>query len=262
MRRHAVGRVIALVLVGVVGSGCGYSDVRARCPGCVVLDRNAAPAPLPAGTRTAVILVEGLLGFGWEWDGAVAMLAARPATATRVFHWPPSASLGRSARELASALNALLRTAPDGARDFVVFGHSAGGLVAAFAAAQLTVPAGRRVHIASVGAPYAGMHVRPSSDGEDMLWSPLALSIGGTFRRYPTPAPRVSCESFVTAWPGDPVMKPRFGHDPGDPRVGPPGPRHLLPPGSDHNQVLTAIVFDVLNRLTSNGSSTTFRAHP
>jgi hypothetical protein len=58
----------------------------------------------------------------------------------------------------------------------------------------------------------------------------------------------VRIEHWVTPWPGDPVMKPRFGHSPDDPDVAPHGARRI-PPGTDHNHVLAEVVRRVIREI-------------
>ncbi len=239
-------RPIAAVVLVVVVSGCGYTAVKTECPACTVISRHQPPPSLSPDLDTVYILVPGILGFGWEWDEPLAVLRAQPRAAVLVFEWSPWSPLGAVAEDLARAVDQTLARPP--LSRVVVLAHSAGGLAAAHAAALLHVPAAAHVDLFIVGAPYAGMHVLPMQPTPDLLWTPLPAAIGGEFRRYPTPAPRVTVESWMTAWPPDDVMKPRFGHDPGDPRVGPPGVRHAVPPGTDHNRVLLQVVREVVGR--------------
>lgn len=229
-------------------AGCGYTYVRDYCPSCVVFERGGEAPAVPAGTRSLFVIVPGLLGYAWEWDAPRALLSAVPASVTEVYAWPMWSSLGEVAGELATQLNRLLSRLPPSVERVIVLGHSAGGLVTAFAAARLEVPEGRRVLVVNVGAPYAGMHTTPDDGPSDEIWSPFPFLVGASLTRYPPPARGVTVESWVTSWPADPVMQPRFGHRPDDPRVGPPGPRHLVPPGIDHNRVLEVVVRELLAR--------------
>lgn len=228
-------------------AGCGFTHPREQCRTCIVYDRHDPPAAVPAGTRQVVILVGGMLGFGWEWDKPLGRIAAEEDTQVQVFHWPMSSSLGAAARDFAARTNQLLGRLPPSVGRVLVFAHSAGGMITAFALDRLRVPAGVRLHVVNVGAPYAGMHTA-FIESRDGIWAPLVIALGGTFTRYPRPAPRITVESWVTPWPGDPVMQPHYGHDPADPRVGPPGPRRQLPPGTDHNHTLEYVVRAVLDR--------------
>ena len=229
-------------------SGCGYSYVRDYCPGCVVFERGVEAPAVPAGTRTLFVLVPGMLGYGWEWDAPRSLLAQVPSSVTQVYGWPMWSSLGRVAGDFAEHLNRILARLPGSVRQVIIIGHSAGGLVTAFASSQLEVPAGCRVLIANVGAPYAGMHTTPDDNPPNQIWTPFPFTMGGRLTRYPLPARGVTVESWVTGWPADPVMRPRFGHRPDDPRVGPPGERHAVPPGIDHNRVLEVVVRTLVGR--------------
>ena len=75
-----LNRVALLVCLSISLGGCGYTYVRNQCPSCVVIEKGVPPARVPDGTRTIVLLVEGLLGFGWEWDEPRALLAREPAS--------------------------------------------------------------------------------------------------------------------------------------------------------------------------------------
>ncbi|MSP60023.1 MAG: hypothetical protein EXR72_06715 [Myxococcales bacterium] len=206
------------------------------------------PRAVPAGTRAVFVLVPGMLGYGWEWDQPKALLDAAPATVTQVFSWSPWSSLGRVAEDFAHGMNALSARLPESVERVVIIGHSAGGLITAFAAPLLIAPPGRRILVVNVGAPYPGMHTTPFDSQGDVLWAPFVFALGDELKKYPAPAARIDFESFVTAWPGDPVMQPRFGHHPDNPGVGPPGPRRRLPSGIDHNHVLEVVIRELLAR--------------
>ncbi len=237
-----------LVALAALAAGCSYAHVAARAPEVPVFSRYDAPAKVAPRTRRLFVLVPGILGWGWEWDEALAMLRAAPDVTVEAFEWAPSASLARSAADFARRLDELLATLPPGVTRVVVVAHSAAGLIAAHAAAKLHLPPGRTVEFAVVGAPYAGLHASPVAYTPDNLDTPFAIALGGTFARYPAPVPGVRFESWVTDGARDPVMASRFGHDPGDPQVGPPGPRHRLPTTADHNRVLAQVVRELLAR--------------
>jgi len=220
-------------------SGCLFTPIETQCPKCTIVSRLQAPPPVADDTLTVYLLVPGILGFGWEWDDPLIVLRTIPQSVIEVFDWSPWSPLQGIAEDLALTINRIFTY--QSINRVVVIAHSAGGLAAARAAALVEVPVGKRVEIVNVGAPYAGLEVLPFDGPPDFLWSPLPLAIGHRFERYPAPAARVTVESFVTRWPPDDVMKPRFGHDPGDPRVGPPGPRRPVPTGTDHNHVLASI---------------------
>lgn len=231
----------------LLSAGCGYTEVRQQCPTCTEVSRYRALPPIPTGTRTLFLIVPGLLGFGWEWDDPLVRLRAVPDSSIVAFSWRPSSPVWRVAGDLAEVIEEALHR--DGAPErVVVLGHSAGGLVTALAGSLVRVPARSSVHIVNIGTPYAGMHTTPFEYPLDGWHQPVGFAIGGVLTTYPRLRPRVTLESWITPYPGDPVMKPRFGHHPDDPRVGPPGPRRSAPPGTDHNRFVTVVVEDLLAR--------------
>lgn len=123
---------------------------------------------MPPGTRTLFVLVPGLLGYGWEWNGAQIALGQLEAASVLVYEWDPWASLYVASRRLAEHCRFLLRRLPPSVRKVVVIGHSAAGLLAVRAAGELTPPAGVQLEVLAVGAPLAGMGINP--------WSPVDLT--------------------------------------------------------------------------------------
>jgi hypothetical protein len=197
---------------------------------------------LRAGTRTLFVLVPGILGYGWEWDPVVAALRSAPAVDFVVYWWEPQRSLARAADDLARVLERVLVGAPASVTEVRVIGHSAGGIVAAWALGRVDVPPGRHLHLATVGSPLAGMMGAPSTL-DDPIHSPMTMAMIGTFRHYPDPPPGSDVVEYVTQWPSDPVMEPRYGHQPADPAVGPRGARRVvLPKTADHNRVLSQVI--------------------
>jgi hypothetical protein len=226
-------------------SAC-VAPVAARCPTCVVLDelRDAVPR-LPRGTERLFVLVPGALGYGWEWDPAVAALRRAPGVAFVVLGWNPWGSFQRAADQLTLTVEHALYDAPE-VRRVVIVAHSAAGIFAARSAAALRVPAGRSVLVATVGAPLAGM-LGPPGALDDPWYSPVLIGVMGTFRDYPPLAPRVEMTEFVTSWPEDPVMQSRYGHVVAPAEIGPPGRRRVQMDHADHNQVLGRIVERLLS---------------
>ena len=246
--------VLASAWACALEAGCGYTEIRDQCPSCTVVSRTLEPPSLPAGARTVFLIVPGLLGFGWEWDEPLRHLRKVPDSAILAFDWRPSSTVTRVSRDLADTLDLLLRQ--EGALERVmVIGHSAGGLITALAGAGVVVPARRAVHIVNIGTPYAGMHTMPSEYPRDAWRSPVALAVGGTFSRYPALAAGVTLESWITPYPGDPVMMPRFGHRPDDPSVGPAGPRLRAPAGTDHNRFVARVVEVIVDRVCRESST-------
>lgn len=222
---------------GLLGttSGC-FAPVAARCPDCKALRLGERP-PIPLGTRHVVVLVPGLIGYGWEWDAAQSMLRRIPDAAILVYSWDPWQSLRASSRDLGAHLAFLLRRLPKSTRDVTLFAHSASGLLAVRAAGELNPPPGVAVRILSIGAPLAGMGFNPWS-GTDLLDTPLPIALGGRYTRWPDPPLGVELEIYPTGQ-DDPVMRRRGRHEPGDPRVL-PGDAELrsLPQDIGHNLAL------------------------
>ena len=239
---RATATIFALAL-----SAC-VTHVSKQCPSCVVVD--AARPRLPAlkpGTERLYVLVPGLLGYGWEWDGPVARLRATPKADFVVFWWEPWGSVDRAARELDDVLWRALTEAPPSVREIVVVAHSAGGLVAAHAVGRLPSPP-RKLTLVTIGAPFAGMHICPWSE-VDILHAPLMLSVATVYHRYPPPPPGVEVIEYITAWPADPVMQPHWGTTPSGREVGPSGARRIeVDPKLDHNLVLDRVMSDLLAR--------------
>jgi hypothetical protein len=200
------------------------------------------------------VLVPGALGYGWEWDAAVATLR-KGHTDFVVFWWDPWSSLRQGAQRLRSVLQTALWVAPS-LREVVVVAHSAGGIVAAHGLAGLQLPSGRRILLVTIGTPFAGMGAAPvgdpqvqgSSDYDDPLGSPAVFAVGGHLRRYPALPPGISVVEYTTTWPPDPVMMPRYGWQPAPPDVGPAGARRIpVDPKLDHNFVVARVVEELLN---------------
>jgi hypothetical protein len=243
-------RCAALTLLLLL-SGCVHY-VTERCPTCRVLDpRHDADeqAKLPglrSTTKRLFVLVPGALGWGWEWDPAVTRLKSAPDTEFVVFWWEPYGTIRGAARELARYVNDV--TAPLGPRaltEVVIVAHSVAGIIATYAAPQLLPTAGVRTSIATIGTPFAGM----SGWGEVDVTDSIGLfSIYAPWSRYPTPPDGVELIEYRTTWPEDPVMKPRFGHEPAPPDVGPQPRRLVQLPHMDHNKCVELVVERLLER--------------
>lgn len=224
---------LGLALYGL--AGCAV-PVQASCPRCPLLVMGQRP-PVPAGTRTVFVLVPGLLGYGWEWNGAQIALGRVPHAAVILYEWNPWTSVRAGGAELAANIQYLLGRLPRSVDKVVLLTHSAAGLLGVEAAARLRVPPGLPVSVLVIGTPLAGNYFNLVA-GEDNFSSPIPLALSGKFTRWPEPAPGVE----LSIWPTgatDPVMKPHFGHDPADRRVLPRAATvQALPPRLDHNQAL------------------------
>jgi pimeloyl-ACP methyl ester carboxylesterase len=236
-------RLLALALL--LSAGCVHR-VAERCPSCTVVDGKRALSPaLKPDTRRLFVLVPGELGYGWEWDDAVASLRRSAETDFVVFWWNPGASFERATHDLTSTLDRLLVAEPARLEEIVVVAHSAAGLFAAQASARLHVPPGRRITIVTIGAPFSGMHAMPYSS-EETPHSPTFFTIVGNFSHYAPPVPGVEFIEYVTSFPEDPVMQPHGGHDPADPKIGPAGRKRIELGHADHNTVVAKVVKDLL----------------
>ncbi len=232
---------VALFLAGCV------QPVAARCPDCVVVDAARPRLPrIKRGAERLFVIVPGVLGYGWEWDDAVRALKQARAADYFVFWWEPWGSLHKAARELRAALAEALWQSPPSVKEVLVFGHSVGGLVAAHALDGLPLPEGKRLRVITIGAPFAGM-LGPPFSLDDALGSPAMMSVMGTFRDYPAPPPGVEVTEYVTSYPSDPVMQPRYGHQVAPASIGPRGAHRVaVDPRFDHNKIVSKVVLATL----------------
>lgn len=129
--------------------GCWYA-VEEYCPGCTTVDLKQPAVPQPApSVRTQVVLVHGAFGFGDEWLPVVAALRESSDFAFFAWTWPgPFRNPPRAAQALAQELQLLVDGLPPTVEEVLVLAHSAGGLIANFAARKLRVPPRLRVTVA------------------------------------------------------------------------------------------------------------------
>lgn len=209
---------------------------------------------MPPGTRTVFVLVPGLLGYGWEWNGAQIALGRVPGVAVVLYEWDPWTSVRAGGAQLAANMQYLLGRLPRSVERVVLMTHSAAGLLAVEAAAQLRVPPGLLLSVQAIGTPLAGNYFNLVA-GEDNFGSPIPLALSGKFTHWPEPAPGVE----LSIWPTgatDPVMKPHFGHDPADRRVLPRAAKvEELPPRMDHNLALGLVARQLAARLWAGAAA-------
>ena len=245
-------RLVAAALLVGAATGCAV-PLRTACPRCPRLELGERP-PVPWGTRTLFVLLPGLLGYGWEWNGAQLALGQLPGASIVVYEWDPWDSVHVAGGRLAAHLRFLLRRLPPSVRRVVVLSHSAAGLLAVRAAAELSPPPGVAVDVIAVGAPLAGCGFNPWSV-EDLKRTILPIALSGRFSRWPAPAPGVRLRIFPTG-PSDPVMRRYFGHDPADPRVLPPGTELVpLPAALDHNVALGQVARQLVAEERARGEA-------
>jgi pimeloyl-ACP methyl ester carboxylesterase len=250
MPAAARSRAVALLLAVLTMSlgGCAAAPAL-RCPQCRVLDvAHPVVPPLRAGATRLFVLVPGLLGYGWEWDGPVKRLAAHPDSDYVVFMWDPWGSVDKAAGELAGVIRRAQTTGPGSLREIVVVAHSGGGVLAAHALGKLTSPLPMKLTLVTIGAPFAGMHICPWSE-EDVVHAPFFLMIAARLRHYPEPPEGTEIIEYVTSYPSDPVMHPYWGRSAAPPDVGPRGARRIaVDPALDHNKVVDLVVEGLLRR--------------
>lgn len=185
-----------------------------------------------------IVIVPGVKGDGPEITPLVPLLqtAGRPLF---LFRWVPWEERDPLAARFASGLSKLLACAPAYDGRLLVLAHSAGGVVASYAAGSLVLPVRDRVgpalYLMTVASPLAGTSERArNSDGR--AEARFMLDLGSDITRYPTPPTALAAVHLRTQYPGDQVMKPKGTHLPNDPAVGLAGARQVdLPPELTHD---------------------------
>lgn len=183
--------------------------------------------------RPFVVAVHGVEGDGPEWWPAMPVLAAARPAALLMFRWVPYDERDPITLGLAVGVSRLLECAGDLASGLVVLAHSAGGIVASYAASRIAVPASwgdKPVVIVTVASPLAGTVDRArNTDGR--AEAKFILDLGSAISSYPAAARGVTAVHLRTQYPADGVMKPTAGgHRPNEPGIGVPGARELEVP--------------------------------
>ncbi len=237
----------ALLLLALLATGC-INYVTSECRDCRILNARASDGPqrvprIKKTTKRLFIIVPGALGYSWEWNPAVKRLKEAPDTEFVVFWWEPLGSIRRAARDMARWVNDVTtELEPRELTEVTIVAHSMAGIVAAYAAPELIPPNGVHVKIATIGTAFAGM-IGPDfgyPDNAD-FWLSLFASFS-PWVRYPTPAEGLEIVEYRTTWPEDPVMEPRFGHDPAPASIGPRPRRRVQLPHMDHNKCVDLVV--------------------
>jgi hypothetical protein len=238
--------VAALLLVA---SGC-VTRVVDRCPSCAIVDAHHPYLPALKPSASALfILVPGDLGYGWEWDHAVAKLRASTVADFVVFEWSPFRPLEFVAQDFSTLCRRVFMQLPPRVHDVVIVAHSGAGILVAEALRDFMVPHDKAVTLVTIGTPFAGMGGAGFSV-DDPLGSPAVIGIFGTFVHYPEPPPMLKVIEYVTTDPPDPVMKHRFGHDPAPVDLGPKGAERILFTNEmDHNVAVELVVDALLERV-------------
>ncbi|MBL8949824.1 MAG: hypothetical protein JNK82_03545 [Myxococcaceae bacterium] len=190
---------------------------------------GACPAAPASGT--VFVLVHGIGGEGTEWVGVIPTLAQLEPAAIYMYRWFAYAERGVIVQGLVDGVQQLASCHPD--HPIVVLGHSAGGVVTAFAASRFRLK-GRPapVTLITVASPLAGVGARPEiQDADDHMH--FFNDLGTTHRSYPAASAGVAVLHLRTQYPGDVIMKPtRAGYSPNAPSAVVKGSRVLDLPGT------------------------------
>ena len=253
-------RLSLVVLTVALFGGC-VNYVTTECPQCRVLngrlregERRSLPR-LPKTTRHLFILVPGALGYSWEWTPAVRALEAARAQGVEfvVFWWEPFGTVRGAARSLSQWTNDLLGANELPALEQVdIVAHSMAGVIAAYSAPSLIAPARGRMRISTIGTAFAGM-IGPAFGYPDSAGSIALFSVFSPWVKYPRPAPGIDFVEYRTTWPEDPVMEPRFGHDPAPLTIGPQPRTRVQLPHMDHNKCVPLVVNELLRATPAEG---------
>lgn len=187
-----------------------------------------------------LIFVHGIgAGDAPEWDNAISLLMkARPAAAF-MFKWVAYEDRDLMVQRLATGVSRLARCTN---RHLIVLAHSAGGVLASYAASQLAIPEGTTVDVVTVASPLAGaMSRKPASTGEAQLF--FLFDLGTRITGYPEVANTIQVWHLRTAYPSDEVMAPGSdGVSPNDKTIGVTGAIQLdLPSQLSHVAALTFV---------------------
>ncbi len=194
----------------------------------------------PGGTGPALVLVPGVFGDGPEWERLIPRLSLMDPAGVYLFRWVPYDERDALSARLAAGLHRLSRCLPP-ERKILVLAHSAGGVIASYAAVRARVEPGPedqpRLIILTVASPLAGTQLLQGADDEEpRFFFDLATSLS----RYPYPGAGVEVYHLRTQYPADSVMGPKLmGGAPNDPRIHVPGARQVnLPPSIGHVEAL------------------------
>lgn len=243
----------ALAILALLLAGCIHY-VDSECTQCRVLNARVKEgerrtlARLDPKTRTLFILVPGALGYSWEWNPAIRSLEAARKDDVEfvVFWWEPWGTIGQAQRQLEHWVNDLLGANSTAKLEQVeIVAHSMAGMIAARAAPKLIVPAHVRMRISTIGTAFAGMigpeFGYPDSDGSFAVFSSFA-----SWKKYPAVPDGIELVEYRTTWPEDPVMEPRFGHDPAPVEIGPRPRLRVQLPHMNHNACVGLVVDRIL----------------
>lgn len=175
-----------------------WIDSETPCLGIVGAEQPA-PGPL-------YVLVHGVSGIGTEWVPVLPTLMKTRPTGLFMYRWFFATERGVILDSLVKGVNRLAQCYPN--NPLVLLGHSAGGVLLAFAASRFDL--GRPPHRAdllTVASPLAGVGMRPAADSDDDDIRFLN-DLGSARGEYPAAAPGVFVHHLRTQYPADHVMKP------------------------------------------------------
>lgn len=197
---------------------------------CEVFDREHA-----SPQRPVVVIVHGVDGSLDPWHATMPMLTRVRPGAMFAFRWRPFETRDSVVERLGMGMSALVDCFHDRASDFVVLAHSAGGVVASYAASRIAIPntaPNARVRMITIASPLTGTNDRSGNeDGTQEV--NLLLSLGTMIPGYRPAALGVDAVHLRTRFPADDVMEPTAeGRLPNDPSIGVPGAPHIDLPAS------------------------------
>jgi pimeloyl-ACP methyl ester carboxylesterase len=185
------------------------------------------------------VFVHGIPGDYEEWYDVPPLLAQAHPAAMFMFRWVPYEERDAIVEQLAAGVSRLAECFAGHARPIILLAHSAGGIIASYAASLIAVPAGTPlpyVHVITVAAPLAGILGRPGSE-DGTSAGPFIMEMGTSYTPYSRPSYGVQVAHLRTSYPADVHMKPDNGHLPNDREIGVVGARQIdLPADVTHDK--------------------------
>ncbi len=210
-------------------------QLRLEFPVCLALS-----ARVNANTAAPIlVVVHGIGGDGPEWENSLSLLVRSQPAAVFMFRWDSMHSRDEMVQNLAAGVTQLVQCT---GRRVVMLAHSAGGVLASYAASLISVPESGQVDVVTIASPLAGtLDRKPHDSGEAQLF--FLFDLGTRISNYPQPGRGVSVWHLSTQYPADKVMKPgKDGISPNDPRVKVPGATVLsLPARLSHVAALSFV---------------------
>lgn len=176
-------------------------------------DCAAVTGALAPKAGTVYVFVHGIGGVGHEWLGVIPALHRADPAAMYMYKWFAYAERGSILKGLVDGVHRISQCYPDS--PIVLLGHSAGGVLGAFAASRFKLEGrAQPLTVITVASPLAGVGARPDVDDTDDR-TQFFNDLGAVIHGYPAAAPNVKVLHLRTQYPGDRVMKPsRAGYQP------------------------------------------------